>query len=183
MLTNPFGTIKSKMAKIDHARFAYEICADQFYENNAFLKRFNLEDNLQVWFNVTALHIWILTAQLKTLGPEGRVMCQEIFSTMLLDIEIRLNKAGVRTRINQITSDLISLYYGQQLAYDEGLALGDAVLASALWRNIFSSSVEITAQDLKHITEYVRLQLQFLDEKNLVDLDKSVKFLDVGFPK
>ncbi|KAJ3058769.1 hypothetical protein HDU98_005159, partial [Podochytrium sp. JEL0797] len=38
MLTNPFGTIKLKMSKIDHARYAYESCSLQFYENNNFVQ-------------------------------------------------------------------------------------------------------------------------------------------------
>jgi hypothetical protein len=33
-------------------------------------------------------------------------------------------------------SDLISTYYGQTLAYDEGLYEGDAILAAALWRYV-----------------------------------------------
>ncbi|KAI9341362.1 ubiquinol-cytochrome C chaperone-domain-containing protein [Obelidium mucronatum] len=179
MLMNPFGTIKMKMSKIDHARFAYESCSLQFYENNKFMERFNLPDNLQSWFNVTVLHVWMYNAQLKTLGPEGREMCQEIFATLLLDIEIHLNKAGVRTKLDSITSELIGAYYGQILAYDEGLALGgDAVLASALWRNVFQATDGVSAQKLLEMVEYVRLQLQHLDGKPLTDLSNPIKFLD-----
>ncbi|KAJ3026672.1 UNVERIFIED_CONTAM: hypothetical protein HDU68_005258 [Siphonaria sp. JEL0065] len=179
MLTNPFGTIKLKMSKIDHARYAYESCSLQFYENNKFMERFNLPDNLQSWFNVTVLHVWMYSAQLKTLGPEGKEMCQELFATLLLDIEIRLNKAGVRTSLDRILSDLISSYYGQILAYDEGLALGgDAVLASALWRNAFQAADDVTAEELKEMVEYVRIQLQYLDRKELTDMKNPIKFLD-----
>ncbi|KAJ3080216.1 hypothetical protein BCR33DRAFT_679467 [Rhizoclosmatium globosum] len=180
MLTNPFGSIKLKMNKIDHARYAYESCSLQFYENNQFMEKFNLPDNLQSWFNVTVLHVWMYSAQLKTLGPEGKEMCQELFATLLLDIEIRLSKAGVRTNLDRITSDLISTYYGQILAYDEGLALGgDAILASALWRNVFQAADDVSAQDLKKMVEYVRIQLQHLDGKQLVELGKTIKFLDL----
>ncbi|KAI8618323.1 ubiquinol-cytochrome C chaperone-domain-containing protein [Chytriomyces sp. MP71] len=181
MLTNPFGTIKQKMSKIDHARVAYEACSLQFYEGNSLLNRFNLGDNLQSWFNVTVLHVWMYSAQLKTLGPEGKEMCQELFATLLLDIEIRLNKAGVRTNIDKITSELISIYYGQILAYDEGLSLGgDGVMAAALWRNIMGAdSPDTTAQNIEKLLEYVRVQIQHLDGKDLLDLKNPVGFLPI----
>ncbi|KAJ3404516.1 hypothetical protein CcCBS67573_g04671 [Chytriomyces confervae] len=181
MLTNPFGTIKLKMSKIDHARVAYESCSLQFYEGNKLLEKFKLADNLQSWFHVTVLHIWMYSSQLKTQGPDGKEMCQEVFATLLLDIEIRLTQAGVRTNLDRITSELISIYYGQILAYDEGLSLGsDAVLASALWRNIFdANNEEVTAQDLVKLVEYVRIQLQHLDGKNLLDLNNPVGFLQL----
>ncbi|KAJ3394975.1 hypothetical protein HDU84_004433 [Entophlyctis sp. JEL0112] len=167
------------MNKIDHARAAYESCSLQFYENNEFVKTMGLDDNLQSWFNVTVLHLWMYCAQLKTLGPVGRAMCQEMFSTLLLDIEIRLSKAGVRTQIDKIITDLISLYYGQILAYDEGLALGDAVLAGALWKNTLAASDNVSAQDLKRLVEYVRIQLQHLDGKDLTDMNNLVKFRNI----
>jgi len=40
----------------------------------------------------------------------------------------------VRHGLPKIVSDLISSYYGQGLAFDEGVSLGDPILASALWR-------------------------------------------------
>jgi cytochrome b pre-mRNA-processing protein 3 len=70
------------------------------------------------------------------------------------------------------------VYYGNTLAYDEGLARGDAILASALWRcvikdhptetnfyrNLFSSNENVDAQALTKMVRYIRHQLTVLDD-------------------
>ncbi|KAJ3041649.1 hypothetical protein HDV00_008926 [Rhizophlyctis rosea] len=110
---------------------------------------------------MTVLHLWILFARLRAEGPDGRDMKQEVFTHIWLDVEIKLHKAGVKSRLNKILTDLMSAYYGQVLAYDEGLYHeGDAILAAALWRNVFGANKPANATDLELLLTYVRRQLQ-----------------------
>lgn len=51
-----------------------------------------------------------------------------------LDVEVKLVQAGVKHNFSKITEDLMASYYGQTLSYDEGLTVGDAYMAEALWR-------------------------------------------------
>ncbi|KAJ3414002.1 hypothetical protein HDV05_007209 [Chytridiales sp. JEL 0842] len=171
-MVNPFTYLQRKMEKIDHATVIYEGCANQFNDQNNLLKRFNLQDDFQTWFAVTVLHIWIYNVRLRSEGPAGKTIKQEVFNTLWLDVELRLHKSGVRTGLGKIVSDLISSFYGQTLAYDEGLYEGDAVLASALWRNMCGAR-DISATELKDMVAYVRNHLQNVDRLSSSEITES----------
>jgi hypothetical protein len=126
---HPYGYIKWKMAVIDNARNNYEACAEQF--ENSSLKT---GQDFQDWFNLTVLHLWILSKRLTTQGPLGNDFKVEMVNHLWLDVEIKLAQAGVKTSITKIVQDLVSSYQGQCLGYDEGLHHGDAILAAAVWR-------------------------------------------------
>jgi hypothetical protein len=57
-----------------------------------------------------------------------------MFEHLWLDVELKLSEAGVKHNFSKIVADLLTSYYGQTLAYDEGLYMGDTFLTSALWR-------------------------------------------------
>lgn len=86
---------------------------------------------------MTVLHVWMINARFRAEGKEGKEATQEIFNHMWTDVELRLNKEGFKARIGKTLEDLLDSFYGQSLAYDEGLAKGDAVLAGALWKYVF----------------------------------------------
>ncbi|KAJ3209800.1 hypothetical protein HK099_008431 [Clydaea vesicula] len=174
------------MSRIDDARVAYQSCSDQIeIKSNFFVDELNLIDNFQTWFSITVLHMWILNARLRQEGPAGKEMRQELFNHLWLDVEIQLDKAGARKNVGTLIKGLIDGYYGQTLAYDEGLAKGDAVLASALYRNVFRANVNsdnkfVNLVELGKLTEYVRLQLQNLENSVRADvLTSRTKFLDL----
>ena len=60
--------------------------------------------------------------------------------------------------------DLFTTWRGNVLAYDEGLAKGDAVLAAAVWRNIFRASEDVDLRSLAAIVSWMRLCLKNLDQ-------------------
>jgi hypothetical protein len=76
----------------------------------------------------------MFNARLRSEGKEGREMTQEIFEHLWLDIELKLADAGVKHNLSKIVDELLTSFYGQTLAYDEGLCKGNPTLASALWR-------------------------------------------------
>lgn len=61
---------------------------------------------------------------------------------MFIDVELRMRGpyAVTQTRlIKGYMKDMLEQYHGSCAAYDEGLVRGDAVLAAALWRNVFGA--------------------------------------------
>lgn len=83
---------------------------------------------------MTILHVWLVNLRFKAEGLPGKDATQELFNHIWIDADIRLNKAGVKARVGKVMEDLVDSYYGQSLAYAEGLVKGDAILASAMWR-------------------------------------------------
>lgn len=60
--------------------------------------------------------------------------------------------------------DLFAQWRAVLLSYDEGLAKGDAVLAAAVWRNIFASNEDVDFEKLAQIVAYMRRQIVKLDQ-------------------
>lgn len=59
--------------------------------------------------------------------------------------------------------DLFAQWRAALLSYDEGIVKGDAVLAAAVWRNIFSGREDVDFQKLAQVVEYVRSEIRRLD--------------------
>lgn len=85
---------------------------------------------------------------------------------------------GVR---NKNLKDLWTQWRGVQLAYDEGLIKGDAVMATAVWRNVFKADPNVDLKDLGMVTAYIYRELQRLGKLDDVTVTEGkVKF---GNPK
>ena len=70
----------------------------------------------------------------------GRTYIQELINHMFIDVELRMRGPYAVTQgrlIKGYMKDLLEQYHGACAAYDEGLIRGDAVLAAAVWRNLF----------------------------------------------
>jgi cytochrome b pre-mRNA-processing protein 3 len=69
--------------------------------------------------------------------------------------------------------DLWQQWRGVLLSYDEGIIKGDAVLAGAVWRNVFKGDEETDIQDLALVTAYLRGQLKILDQLSDADIGEG----------
>ncbi|RAL59531.1 hypothetical protein DID88_006525 [Monilinia fructigena] len=65
---------------------------------------------------------------------------------------------------NKYLKDMFVQWRGLLAAYDEGLAKGDAVLAAAVWRNVFKANEDIDIKGLAMIVSYMRGTLQKLEK-------------------
>lgn len=52
------------------------------------------------------------------------------------------------------------------MSYDEGLVKGDAVLAAAVWRNVFKSKADVDVRHLAAIVAWIRQVAWTLDRTN-----------------
>lgn len=65
---------------------------------------------------------------------------------------------------NKYLKDMFVQWRGLLAAYDEGLAKGDAVLAAAVWRNVFKANEDVDIESLAMIVSYMRGTLQELEK-------------------
>jgi cytochrome b pre-mRNA-processing protein 3 len=77
-----------------------------------------------------------------------------------MTIDHNMHTGGMR---NKYLKDLFIQWRGLLAAYDEGLAKGDAVLAAAIWRNIFKANDDVDVRCLAQIVSYMRRELKGLD--------------------
>lgn len=70
---------------------------------------------------------------------------------------------STRSVRNKYLKDLASQWRGVLFSYDEGLIQGDAVLAGAIWRNVFKGDENVDLELLAQATAYLRGQLRVLD--------------------
>jgi cytochrome b pre-mRNA-processing protein 3 len=112
---------------------------------------------------------------------EARLWQQHLLDHFFYDAEDKMvinhnmHARGIR---NKYLKDLYVQWRGLLAAYDEGLAKGDAVLAAAIWRNVFKADEEVDIRKLAQIVSYVRRLLRSLDSLQDNELI-SVEFGDV----
>ncbi len=82
---------------------------------------------------------------------------------------------------NKYLKDLFIQWRGLLAAYDEGLVKGDAVLAAAIWRNLFKANEDVDIRGLAQIVSYTKRALKGLD--SMPDEKVMQAGLQFGTPK
>lgn len=145
-------------------------------------KELGLEPTFSTWSQVTYLHMYLLTVRLRAMeSSTGFTNYQryliEHFSHAAEDKMIILHNMNARGIRNRYLKDLFIQWRGLLAAYDEGLAKGDAVLAAAVWRNIWKGSDDVDWEKVAAVVAYMRRSIGRLSR---VDLDDLVHNLDQG---
>lgn len=73
----------------------------------------------------------------------------------------KLNANSLRQKY---LKDIFSQWRAVLLSYDEGIVKGDAVLAAAIWRNVFASREDVDFEKLAQIVGYMRRELARLEQ-------------------
>ncbi len=87
---------------------------------------------------------------------------------------VTVHNVQARMLRNKYLKDLFVQWRGLTAAYDEGLIKGDAVLAAAIWRNIFAGNEEVDLTKLAEVVSYVRsvlVQLETMDDDAIATAD------------
>ncbi|KAK3375276.1 ubiquinol-cytochrome C chaperone-domain-containing protein [Podospora didyma] len=147
---------------------------------------FHLLPTFSTWAQVTMLHMYLLVVRLRNMDPDAHALWQSqlvdfFFATAedKMAVEHGLAQRGVRQRF---LKDLFVQWRGLMLAYDEGLVRGDAVLASAVWRNLFKAREDIDVRALGAVVSWMRVCLQELDKMDEVDLHRAGESVFRKFP-
>ncbi|KXS19898.1 hypothetical protein M427DRAFT_152336 [Gonapodya prolifera JEL478] len=165
---NPITRILNRRLEYQNALTSYQnITAHVEDKENRefFINTLKLPDTFETWFYLTTLHMWMLSTRGRAAGEAWQSMWRDMSEILWTDCEKRMYEGGVTnfTLINRGLKDLLAAHYGHLLAYDEGLSKGDAILAGALWRNLFSESSDVSILDICTAIKYVRHELVKLD--------------------
>lgn len=122
----------------------YDRCAERAHvERNFWYGDCALPETYQSWFQITNLHVYLLLTRFRAFDKAAyKTYSQELINHFFIDAESRMrDRFGVQTSrlVKGYMRDMHMQHRGSVLGYDEGLATGDAMLAQALWRNIWGA--------------------------------------------
>jgi cytochrome b pre-mRNA-processing protein 3 len=125
-----------------------------------------LQPTFSTWSQVTMLHIYLFTARFRCFPHRSQTWQQHLLDHFFYDAENRMeitHNMHARGTRNKYLKDLFIQWRGLLAAYDEGLMKGDAVLAAAIWRNVFKANEDVDIKVLAQIVSYMRRALKGLD--------------------
>lgn len=115
------------------------------------------------------LRMYLLVARARCLSADAyhswyRQLLDHFFfdCERLMDVNHDLSSKTVRQRF---LKDLFVQWRGIIAGYDEGIARGDAVLASAVWRNLYKGRGEVDFRRVAGVVSYIRGTLWELERK------------------
>ncbi|KAK0389245.1 hypothetical protein NLU13_2820 [Sarocladium strictum] len=149
-------------------------------EGNVWHNTFKLPPTFSTWSHVTMLHLYLINARVRCFERDTyRNWQQQLVDHFFFECEkkMHLDHGIVSSAIRQrYLKDIFVQWRGLLLAYDEGLIKGDAVLASAVWRNLFKGSPEVDPRSLVAIVGWLRAGLAQLEA--LKDEDVAIRAED-----
>ncbi|KAK5005450.1 hypothetical protein LTR28_007710 [Elasticomyces elasticus] len=146
------------------------------------------------WSQISFLHMYLLTVRLRTFpAAHAKHWHQNLVDHFFYAAEDRmatLHRMAARGVRNKYLKDFSVVWRGVIAAYDEGIVKGDAVLAAAVWRNVFKADREVDVRKIAVVVAYMRRMLSMLDGLDdavvaggeVVFADPGAGWKDVGAP-
>ncbi|ODQ58053.1 hypothetical protein WICANDRAFT_80213 [Wickerhamomyces anomalus NRRL Y-366-8] len=133
-----------------------------------FYEDLKLPRTFSQWFQITALHQWMLSVRMRAMPFKyGRNYQQKLVDRFFRDMELRLNEE-MNVNSSRITDQYLKDYNSQLrglvCSYDEAFVTDDVTLAQALWRNLFNAQKNVDMMHLEAMVSYVRGQLYVLSK-------------------
>lgn len=113
------------------------------------------------------LHLYLVVVRLRCLEKQAWQAWQtQLVNHFFQHAEdlMEANHGMSRMIRSRHLNSLFQTWRGVILAYDEGLVKGDAVMAAAVWRNVFRSSEDVDMRHVAAIVAWMRMTLRTLDE-------------------
>lgn len=120
------------------------------------------------------LHLYLINARTRCFDREAhRNWQQQLVDHFFFECEKKMHldhgitSSAIRQRY---LKDIFVQWRGLLLAYDEGLIKGDAIMASAVWRNLFKGSPDVDPRSLVAIVGWLRgglAQLEALRDEDV----------------
>ncbi|ETS80613.1 hypothetical protein PFICI_08142 [Pestalotiopsis fici W106-1] len=129
---------------------------------------FDLPPTFSTWSQITMLHLYVVYARLRNQPLDAaRSWQKQLTDHFFFDAEERMDLVhGITSRglRHRYLKDLFIQWRGAIAAYDEGVAKGDAVLAAAVWRNVYKARDDVDPRRLAAIVSWIRACLRSLDQ-------------------
>ena len=127
------------------------------------------------------LHMYLLAVRFRSLPKDSHEKWQKQLVDHFfhqaedkMDVVHDMGSSSIRQRY---LKDLFVQWRGVILAYDEGLVKGDAVLASAVWRNLFKAREDVDVRVLSAVVAWMRRSLRVLDRTEDEELPMIIEGL------
>ncbi|KAK4222201.1 CBP3-like protein [Podospora fimiseda] len=138
-----------------------------FKIKNPWHDEFGLLPTFSTWAHVTMLHMYLLVVRLRNTEKIHQAAWQEqlvnhFFYQAEAKMEITHNLSSRVIRQTYL-KDLFVQWRGLIMSCDEGLIKGDAVLASAVWRNLFKANEDVDLRSLAAVVSWMRSGIKKLD--------------------
>lgn len=118
-------------------------------------------------FELVAVHAALVIRRLRSAGPPGRALGQELFDLMFVDVDLNLRELGVGDlSVGRYVKRLARNFYARLAALDAALAAGDAeALVPMLEANVYRggpapSKAQVTALADHLVATGAALQVQ-----------------------
>lgn len=149
---------------------------------------YDLPPTFSTWTHVTFLHMYLIVVRLRACEPERyKRWTDQLVDHFFHAAEDRMVKQHAltsRALRQRYLKDLFVQWRGLLLAYDEGLAGGeDAVLAAAVWRNLFKAREDVDARALAGVVGFMRRCLREwdrMDDDAFLELMRDIGVLAAG---
>jgi cytochrome b pre-mRNA-processing protein 3 len=129
------------------------------------------------WAHVTMLHMYLLVVRFRCLDAAAQQAWQaQLVNHFFYHAEAKMedvHELHARMVRQTYLKDLFVQWRGLMLAYDEGIVKGDAVLASAVWRNLFKAREDVDVRALAAVVAWMRAGLRELGEMADEDVEIS----------
>ena len=150
----------------DKAYRAYTAIVEQARKPTFFLDG-EVPDTVDGRFELIALHVFLALNRLKADREATADFAQELFDAMFADLDRGLREMGASDiGVGRHVKEMAKGFYGRVVAYEEGLAAGEATLGEALLRNLYGT-VRPSAASVARLARYVMRQAQFLAREPL----------------
>jgi cytochrome b pre-mRNA-processing protein 3 len=113
------------------------------------------------------LHLYLLNTRIRCFErDEYRRWQQQLIDHFFFEcekkmhVEHSISSSALRQRY---LKDIFVQWRGLVLAYDEGLVKGDAILASAVWRNLFKGAPDVDPRALVAVVGWMRWGMATLE--------------------
>jgi cytochrome b pre-mRNA-processing protein 3 len=127
-------------------------------------------DTLDGRFELICLHAFLYLHRLKREQQQAAPLGQRFFDTMFADFDRSLREMGTGDlSVGREIKRMAEAFYGRVAAYEAGLAGDDAVLQSALARNLFGTAPPNPAR-LEAMAFYVRREAAGLNRQGTAEL-------------
>ncbi|KAJ9615233.1 Serine carboxypeptidase 3 [Cladophialophora chaetospira] len=153
------------------------------HPQNWWFKEMGLPATFSTWSQVTFLHMYVIVTHLRAvLESEAEFQNYhryliEQFSREAEDKMILLHNMSAQGIRSRYLKDFLLQWRGILLSYDEGLVKGDAVLASAIWRNLFRADEDVDWVKVAQVVAFLRLSVRKIGFRSMQEVvgDLTVK--------
>ncbi|KAI1613875.1 ubiquinol-cytochrome C chaperone-domain-containing protein [Exophiala viscosa] len=129
-------------------------------EDTWWFNTIGLLPTFSTWSQVTFLHMYVLVVRLRALEAaefnEYHRYMIEHFSNAAEDRMVLLHNLAAKGVRNKYLKDLFLQWRGVLAANDEAMVKGDAVLAGAIWRNLFQGKEDVDWEKVALVVAYLR---------------------------